>query len=90
MELPKQEYWSGLPFPSPGHLPDLGIKPASPALQVDSLPLSHQGSYPFVISVFTYTTTNDDKRSNYSNLGSGMVDNEALVSSEVILSLHNC
>ena len=34
----RQEYWSGLPFPSSGHLPDPGIKPRSPALQVDSLP----------------------------------------------------
>ena len=34
----------GLPFPSPGDLPDPGIEPASPALQVDSLLLSHQGS----------------------------------------------
>ena len=34
----RQEYWSGLPFPSPGDLPDPGIKPKSPALQVDSLP----------------------------------------------------
>ena len=32
MGFPRQEYWSGLPFPSPGHLPDPGIKPASPAL----------------------------------------------------------
>ena len=32
----RQEYWSGLPFPSPGDLPDPGIKPVSPALQVDS------------------------------------------------------
>jgi len=31
-------YWSGLPFPSPGDLPDPGIKPRSPALQADSLP----------------------------------------------------
>ena len=38
----RQEYWSGLPFPSPGDLPDPGIKPVSPALQADSLPLSHQ------------------------------------------------
>ena len=30
--LPRQEYWSELPFPSPGVLPDLGIKPVSPAL----------------------------------------------------------
>ena len=33
----RQEYWSRLPFPSPGDLPDSGIKPGSPALQVDSL-----------------------------------------------------
>ena len=32
MELSKQEYWSELPFPSPGDLPNLGIEPASPAL----------------------------------------------------------
>ena len=32
MGFPRQEYWSGLPFPSPGDLPDLGIKPVSPAL----------------------------------------------------------
>ena len=34
---PGQEYWSGLPFPSPRHLPDPGIKPGSPALQADAL-----------------------------------------------------
>ena len=33
----RQEYWSGLPFPSPGHLPDPGIEPRSPALQADAL-----------------------------------------------------
>ena len=38
MEFSRQEYWSGLPFPSPGDLPDPGIKPGSPALQADSLP----------------------------------------------------
>ena len=32
MGFPEQEYWSGLPFPSPGDLPDPGIEPASPAL----------------------------------------------------------
>ena len=37
MEFSRQEYWSGLPFPSPGELPDAGIKPRSPALQVDAL-----------------------------------------------------
>ena len=38
MGFPRQEYWSGLSFPSPGDLPDSGIKPKSPALQADSLP----------------------------------------------------
>ena len=38
MEFSRQEYyWSGLPCPSPGDLPDLGIKPRSPALEADSL-----------------------------------------------------
>ena len=37
------EYWSGQPFPSPGDLPNPGIKPRSPALKVDSLPAKPQG-----------------------------------------------
>ena len=46
MGFSRQECWSGLPFPSPGDLPDPGIEPgspASPALQADSFPLSHWG-----------------------------------------------
>ena len=38
MRFSRQEYWSGLPFPSPGDLPDPGIKPGYPALQADSFP----------------------------------------------------
>ena len=38
MGFSRQEYWSGLPFLSPGDLPNPGIEPGSPALQVDSLP----------------------------------------------------
>ena len=38
MEFSRQEYWSGLPFPSPGGLPDPEIEPASVALQADPLP----------------------------------------------------
>ena len=47
MEFSKQEYWSGLPCPTPGDLPEPGIElmsPAAPALQADFLPLSHWGS----------------------------------------------
>ena len=43
MGFSRQEYWSELPFPSPGDLPDPGIKLGSPALQVDSLPSESPG-----------------------------------------------
>ena len=43
MGFSRQEYWSGLPFPSPGDLPDAGIEPGSPALQVNSLPIELPG-----------------------------------------------
>ena len=39
----RPEYWSGLPFPSPGDLPNPGIEPRSPTLQADSLPAEPQG-----------------------------------------------
>ena len=42
-EFSRQEYWSGLPFPSPGDLPNSGIEPRSPALQADSLATELQG-----------------------------------------------
>ena len=41
--FPRQEYWSELPFPSPGDLPNPGIEPRSPALQADSLPTELPG-----------------------------------------------
>ena len=44
MGFSRQEYWNGLPFPSPWDLLNPGIEPMSPALQADSLPLSHLGS----------------------------------------------
>ena len=43
MGFSRQEYWSGLPFRSPGDLPDPGIEPRSPALQADSLPSESPG-----------------------------------------------
>ena len=42
MELSRYKYWSGLPFPSPGDLPNPGIKPMSSALPADSLPSEPQ------------------------------------------------
>ena len=53
MEFPRHKYQSGLPFPSPRYLPN---KPRSPALQADSLPLSHQG-HPYVCIHYTHTHT---------------------------------
>ena len=47
MGFSRQEYWSGLPYPPPGDLPDPGMEPeppAAPALQADSLLLSYQGN----------------------------------------------
>ena len=43
MEFSRQEYWSALPFPSPGDFPDPGIEPRPPALQEDSLPSEPPG-----------------------------------------------
>ena len=43
MGFSRPEYWSGLPFPSPGDLPNPGIKPRSPELQADSLPSEPPG-----------------------------------------------
>ena len=44
MEFSRPEYWSRLPCPYPGDLPNPGIKPRSPTLQADSLQLTHKGS----------------------------------------------
>ena len=53
MELYRPEYWSGLPFPSPGDLRDPGIKPKSPTLQVvDSLLVELPGRYILSVDIF--------------------------------------
>ena len=48
MGFSRQEYWSGLPFPSPGDLPGPGIEPRSPSLQADALTSEPPGK-PFVV-----------------------------------------
>ena len=52
MGFSRQEYWRGLPFPSPGDLPDPGIKPRSPALQADALPSEPPGK-PYSFRIWT-------------------------------------
>ena len=52
MIFSRQEYWSGLPFPSPGNLPDPGIKVGCPALQADSLPPKPPGKPKCVVPMF--------------------------------------
>ena len=47
MGFSRKEYWSGLPFPFPGDLPNPGIEPRSPALQTDSLPSELRGKPAF-------------------------------------------
>ena len=48
--FPRQEYWVGLPFPSPGDLPDQGTEPMTPAWQADSFPSEPPKEYWIVIS----------------------------------------
>ena len=52
MEFSRPEYWSGEPFSSPGDLSNPGIKPWSPALQTDSLPVEAQGKPPMTINAY--------------------------------------
>ena len=63
MRFSRQEYWSELPFPSSGDLPNPGIKPGSPALQVDSLPPEPP--------VFHSSCTNLQSYPQYTGEGSG-------------------
>ena len=55
MGFSRKEYWSGLPFPSPGDLSDPGIQPKSLALRAVSLTPSHQGS-PMVVYIYVNDT----------------------------------
>ena len=56
MGFSRQEYWSELPFPFPGDLPDPGIEPRSPALQADSLPTELQGKILTILVTYCFIT----------------------------------
>ena len=68
MGFSRQEYWSGQPFPSPGHLPDSGIEPGSPALQANSLPSEPPGKYNIgkTIDIYKENLSNINYSSNFS------------------------
>ena len=53
MRFSRQEYWSGLLFPSPGDFPDPGIKPGPPTLQADTLPSEPAGKFPYYSYFFS-------------------------------------
>ena len=55
MEFSRQEYWSGLSFPSPGDLPDPGIEPGSPTLQADNL-WSEPPGKPLLVTYFIFSS----------------------------------
>ena len=57
MGFSRQDYWSGLPFPSPGDISNPGIKPRSLALQVDSLPSEPSGKSLCIIGEYIHTHT---------------------------------
>ena len=52
MGFSRQEYWSGLPFPSPGDLPDTGIKPWFPALEADALTSEPPGKHQYLLILY--------------------------------------
>ena len=79
MEFSRPEYWSGLPFTSPGDLTNSGIKPRSPTLQADSLPAEPQGkldSCPstfLLVNQFTYSVAVTNIFLNNPNLSSSVM-----------------
>ena len=62
MGFSRQECWSGLPFLSPGDIPDLGIEPRSPALRADALPSEPPGKPTYIYTLlnsFRYISINE-------------------------------
>ena len=70
MEFSRQEYWSGLPFPAVGDLPDSGIEPVSPASQADSLlsePPDRHSTIPYLRKKIKKKKTSSYISSDYSH-----------------------
>ena len=67
MEFSRQEYWSGLPFPSPGNLSNLGIERGSPPLQADALPSELTGRHGVIQAASTLREFFITKLSSFDN-----------------------
>ena len=78
MGFPGQEYWSELPFPFPGDLPDPGIKPMSPAWQADYLLLSYWES-PVLVSSKLLKVQLNGKNQNFPDPYSGKTPSNAKI-----------
>ena len=73
MGFSRQEYWSGLPFPSPGGLPNPGIEPRSPALQEDALPSEPPGKPMARKMSFYQNITRDSSKYSFPKASAGRV-----------------
>ena len=74
MEISRQEYWNGLPFPTPGNRPNPEIKPRSPALQADSLPSEPPGKplIPYILYLISPSGNILQKHSTTSHQDAGI------------------
>ena len=86
MEFSRQEYWSELPFPSPGDLTNPGIEPGSPALQSDSLSYEYPGK-PWLPLLSNKLPPNLMAYSNHFILPTNFVDHEFWQSIVGIISI---
>ena len=69
MRFPRQQYWSGLLFPSPGDLSELGIRPRFPALPADSLPSEPPGNLCKFVLLGLGVEFQDHRILSYSDFG---------------------
>ena len=78
----RQEYWSGLPFPSPGDLPDPGIRPGSPVLQAHSLPTELWGKPLSIFSDLEMNPTHGASGEKWLNCTKGAFGLDILLKSQ--------
>ena len=74
MGFSRQEYWSGLPFPSPGDLPKPRIKPGSPELQADSLPSEPPGNPYMRVNIITKIINVSRNKANRKELYKSLIE----------------